>query len=159
MKRMTAAVAALLATLVSGCQFPPKAPDPASKTMTTKPSAEPAANVWERSRQCAEQAEKVVKREQARLGPDSSVYDSENHYSAKFERCYVRITYLFRHPNRAAGIPLFRDELSDAFENRILASFAEGVSNTDSSFCRVKDGSDDQTCRAARAFIDERMNK
>jgi hypothetical protein len=155
MKRTTALVAALLAALASGCQVPPKAPDPATQTTTAKP----AVDVWERSRQCAEQAEKVVKREQARLGPEESVLVWENHYSTKFERCYVRVTYLFRGPVVKAGIgPSQLDTLSDAFENRIVAEFAQGVKE-DSSFCRIKDGSDDQSCRAAKAYIEERMTK
>jgi hypothetical protein len=160
MNRMIAVAVALLATQVGGCGFPPKAPDPASKA-TVKPAVEPAANVWERSRQCAEQTEKVIKRVEAERSADVGLVGWQNHYSPKYERCFVHLSYVNRKA-KELGLPVTFDELDDAFENKLLA-VATGVIRAKNAewYCSITDGVTDSNgdCAAARAYIDERMKK
>jgi hypothetical protein len=146
-----------------GCQFSPNGPS-AAKSEPPKPAMERPASteLWERSRQCSEQAEKVVKRVEAVRGPHIAVVASwENHYSVKFQRCYVHITYQNRKAAKSLGIPLFYDELGDAFENRVLATGSSMMIATGRSaaFCSINDGTPNVPgdCDAARAYIDERI--
>lgn len=135
------------------------------KPDTGKPAVEHAGNVWDRSRQCTAQAEKVAKPLETLHTPDVIFMGWENHYSPKYERCFVHVSY--QNPKALAdphlGLPVFYDELSDAFENRMLATaptITVGVPNT-SIICSITDGATQVSfdCAAARAYIDERMNR
>ena len=166
MRRTYAPVCVLLATLLTGCQIPPKEQDTTAKSAATQPSTEkpPPINLWERSRQCAEQAGRVITRKEAELRANRDVRLNkwENHYNTERERCYVRVSYLVVRPVPNSGLPSTFDELIDAFENRTIAEGVErGEAAVPTFFCSIKDGITDSAgdCAAARAYIDERMNK
>jgi hypothetical protein len=163
MKRTLAIGATLFAVLLSGCQVPPRDQDGAANPASVKSAAVPVptANLWERSRQCAERAEKVVK--QIKVSGDSGVVTWENHYSPKYERCFVLVTYQDPKPDIATGTPALYVELADALENRLLAAAAVGweAFKPMPFYCRIREGSGERivNCSDADAFIQERMNK
>jgi hypothetical protein len=157
----------LLPLLLVACERRPNSANatPKETIAVRQPAVEPATrvNLWERARQCADQAEKVIARIERRHGGDPQapgLLGWENHYNSQLERCYIRATYQNRNADRKAGIPILYEELGDAFENSVVASVGTGVPN-DSMFCWVKDGAVDSSgnCAAARAHVEDRMSK
>lgn len=170
MKTPVAALGCVVVALVvlTGCdgQTPKTNAHPTAATRDAiQPAVERTSNVdlWERSRQCAEQAEKVVKRigeDMISSGPDFPRISAwTNHYSPRFERCFVRITFRNRQPDRKNDIPLYFDELHDAFENRVLATHTmNSKSDGTSMYCETKELTTSD-CRMIEGYIDERMSK
>ena len=70
-------------------------------------------DTWEKMRECAAQAEKVRPGEAAE---NSGIYT--NHYSPKYDRCYVRITWVIKKGEKVLGQ---RIRLLDAFEHDTMA--------------------------------------
>jgi len=93
----------------------------------SKPTAPPAPkpDTWERSKECATQAEKVVaERNLSTAKYGSSIAQWENHYSVKYNRCYLRVFYLGDKRDHAPSSSI----LLDAFERSELAASAVGIS-------------------------------
>jgi hypothetical protein len=162
MTRISALAGLLLIVMFGGCQVPPK-----EQTGGAIPAAPNPANTerWDRGRQCAEQAEKVVKRVEAvgREAKDQELSRWTNHYSVKFERCYVQVI-LSVQPSQKMVTPESAEALLDAFENRVVAArpTKEATSpDVRARYCLIDDGTTNSKgdCAAARAYIDERMNK
>ena len=127
--------------------------------MKTQPTPEDRAekDTWDRSRQCAEQAERFVKRliEEGRGGP-FKVMGWFNHYSPKFQKCYVRVSYYNALAKSDKEQPLLPFGLYDAFENREIA-FCSG---TPSPLCQFlgDDGSEiPGDCAGCQRFVNERI--
>jgi hypothetical protein len=99
----------------------------------------PQADTWERSRECAEQAERTVAEMNGRAtaAGGSAFTEWSNHYSPKYARCFVR----------ALGSGGTEITLIDAFERSVLA-----VSNMGT--CRIDGG--DADCSQVEQFIADR---
>jgi hypothetical protein len=63
-----------------------------AQSPTKKTAPQTKANIWERSKECAAQSERVVseydKADQARGFPKTAW---QNHYSPKYEKCFLKI--------------------------------------------------------------------
>lgn len=118
----------------------------------SKPAQKP--DTWERSKECAAQAEKIM------MGT-SAVYSSwENHYSPKYNKCFVsRVT---SYPATGAGkdFPAVKRELVDAFEKTTSAQWVSAYPGAEDPgdpvfTCRIDHGP--AACAKAQAFISEHM--
>jgi hypothetical protein len=112
-----------------------------------KKTAAPAApDTWERSKECAAQAEKLVAewdRDGLAKGFPKTIW--VNHYSPKYNKCFIE-TF-----NPPAGAPSGRkDSLFDAFERSEVASWDEGYD------CFIDDEKI-ADCTKVRDFIREHM--
>jgi hypothetical protein len=104
-------------------------------------------DTWQKMKDCATQAEKVGPGE---AGANKGSYN--NHYSPKYDRCFVRITWIIRGPGEQVsgeGIRLF-----DAFEHSTVA-ISYVTSPASKISCFVDDRSVD--CSEARDFISDHM--
>jgi hypothetical protein len=114
-----------------------------AQTPTKKAAPNPKSDVWERSRECAAQSEKLVseydKDGQARGFP-KTVW--QNHYSPKYERCFLKIF--------AAPASRRMMMLQDPFERSTVA-----VWDLDNSSCEIE--SEKSDCVAAFNFIADHM--
>jgi hypothetical protein len=102
-----------------------------AQTPTKKISpAQPKSDTWQRSKECAAQAEKAVEERNSRSvaygghGSDSWT----NHYSPKYNRCFVKVEYFADQTYAVKGGPLFYTFLEDAFERTNVAESADGPS-------------------------------
>lgn len=121
---------------------------------------QPKKDNWQRMKECAEQAERMIKSQGIVFGKrdgDFTKTGYEDHYSQKYERCFMTISTM----NSAAGTPghtepAFTTDLYDAFEGKHLATsgytielwagcYIEGMPKSNSN------------CLEAGAFIDDRM--
>ncbi|HEY6345103.1 MAG TPA: hypothetical protein VIY49_26700 [Bryobacteraceae bacterium] len=142
------------------------------QTATQKaPTAPPKPDTWERSKECAAQAEKVVAdrdRRTAAFGGHSA--DWTNHYSPKYNRCFVTVLYMADPKTAVKGAPVFNSFLIDAFERSSVASSAccgspeilchsgedaESCRRIWQSACKIEDQETD--CEKAKQFIEEHM--
>jgi hypothetical protein len=119
-------------------------------------------NHWLRMKECADQAERMAKRERwasgvTRLG--SGTVDDDfilknwiNHYSEKYDRCYIEI---FWTPTpKAADLPNFYRQIYDAFEgNEVSSCAAPGPDGSGGVWC---DGFE-PACTACRSFEKDHM--
>jgi len=127
-------------------------------------------------KECAAQAEKVVaerdRRSVAFGGHGSDGWS--NHFSPKYNRCFVKLQYLTAAKDAIKGSPNLHTYLMDAFERTDIAIAASGPSaelqcrNDENPkecekgalimweiACRI-DG-EQADCKMAQQFIDERM--
>ncbi|MGA2143886.1 MAG: hypothetical protein ABSH49_02860 [Bryobacteraceae bacterium] len=123
----------------------PSFPQSATKEATpiTKKATAPDAtpDTWERSKECAAQAEKVVaerNRRSASFGAHGLDWWS-NHYSPKYSRCFVKAEFIVGEKDSTKGGPLIWTYLIDAFENSDVASWAVGVIPSAGYTCRQDD--------------------
>lgn len=103
---------------------------------------------------CAAQAEKAGPRE-AEVNKGSY----NNHYSPKYDRCYVRVSSKIQNGEQVSGQGI---RLVDAFERNTVAAFAETFPPSKSRIsCFVDEGRSDGLttvdCSAAKDFIFEHM--
>lgn len=126
-------------------------------------------DVWERTKDCAAQAEKVMAGD-LRFGPyGSSVVAWRNHYSQKQERCLIRAVYAAKSEK---DDPRAWNILVDAFERGALAQSAFGTAaaadcanaeqNITSCEAMLKRygcfiGLKGSACAEAEAFISDQM--
>lgn len=150
----------------------PCPPDSASKGVPQAPDVtQPASqrDNYERMKDCAAQADQIVNQTivaaaQKRLGvaintPSLSNWDTDasilgwgNHYSSKYERCYVAVSAI----SHSGQSPWSYEEVYDAFESKSLVIYTDNHENA--SFCKIfGDNSTTGNCNAARAFIDDHM--
>src|SRR5215475_13014923 len=71
---------------------------------------------WEKMKDCTARADKVVAAELQSLG-HTGAYNSSNHYSPKYNRCYVRFQIVEKNPARVYT------RLIDAFEGDDVATW------------------------------------
>jgi len=104
---------------------------------------------WQKMKDCAAQAEKV--------GPVEAEANNgsyTNHYSAKYDRCYVRITWLLK--GQGEEVSEIGERLVDAFEHDTKAlSLTPQPQPGSKKGCFVDGGTGD--CAAASDFISEHM--
>jgi hypothetical protein len=117
---------------------------------------------------CAEQAERVVKQikaSQIELGSSADrLMDWENHYSPKYGRCYFRASYISHDlkQGKDVGVPPFTSEIYDAFEGRVLSRCTGATAaKLAKSFCHVDDDAapSEGDCAACQLYADEHMTK
>ena len=155
-----------MALAVGSCGGGSKAPPPAERQAVVsgqktpaKPEDRPESDSWTRSRQCAEQAERVAKREEQSSDTFIVIMGWSNHYSPKFQRCFVQVTYLNKDAKANPKLKLIMHSLFDAFENREIASYTDASTPDAAGACAVLEGVESMfDCAAARRFVKERMS-
>jgi hypothetical protein len=121
----------------------------------------PTDTNWDRMTQCATRVDQwtasVGLVEGQRQG-NVVTLGRENHYSPKYGRCYLLVSYLHKGGKAAPpGEPLNYNELWDAFERKLLATCA-GTQFGTSGFCSIE-GEGVFECAACKQFIDDRMKR
>jgi hypothetical protein len=107
-------------TVLSFAQAPAKKDTPGS----AKPDA------WQRSKECSTQAEKAVAAWSQRTG--SGPTDWNNHYSSKYDKCFVSISSIAVWPAEKNSPRVYSTALLDAFERSpALASYCIIVGHDD----------------------------
>lgn len=77
------------------------------------------SDTWQKSKECAEQAEKIRGENNSSKNLEAG---SVNHYSPKYNRCFVRITLTARHVKVGPGVDRTSSTmLMDAFEGSVGA--------------------------------------
>jgi hypothetical protein len=128
-------------------QTAPKKPAP-TKTNT---------DTWERSKECAAQAEKVMRW----LYSNDPKVIWQNHYSPKYDRCFLKTSRELdaKKVEEWTGT-LSETDLYDAFERSMLATFVTAVpaSPRFEVFCEIDDKEKiREDCEAATDFITKHM--
>jgi hypothetical protein len=117
-----------------------------------------AADTWEKMKDCTARADKIVA-DQLRDSGHVDGYDSSNHYSPKYNHCYVRFTIYSISSRQKDGTPkgFAHTTLIDAYEGDDLATIHEPMNDKESrAWCTIGGSSD--SCPAAWAFIDDHMH-
>jgi hypothetical protein len=113
----------ILVAIVAGVSFAQTPPKKAS-SVQTKP------DTWQRSKECAAQAEKAVAAWSQRTG--STPADWSNHFSQKHDRCFVSISSLQASKDEKTYPTVFTTALFDAFERGpSLASYCSILGHED----------------------------
>jgi hypothetical protein len=144
----------------NGCEsLTSRRPSDPGPTSFTKPQS---IDSWQRMKQCAEQAETMAKSVKFVEGERSGNLQTltwENHYSPKYDRCYIKISYAHYIPNKNA-IRGTHEELWDVFERRRLSSFTDINGPEQELFCDIP--TDDKVarhqCAACLQFIKDHMD-
>jgi hypothetical protein len=100
-----------------------------AQTPTKKTSpAQPKSDTWERSKECAAQAGKVVaeRNNHSILSGGHGADFWSNHYSPKYTRCFVQVDYFVDLKYGVKSGPLHYTYLDDAFERVGIAESADG---------------------------------
>jgi hypothetical protein len=145
-RKIKAAVLILVTAAIAAGQAPQKAP------------ASPRENkvdTWERSKECAAQAEKLfneITKKAIAAGLSSGPDDWRNHYSPKYGKCFLEVDVFTHYQSPSGGGLLVGRSLRDAFERTILAEAEAG-----SELATSRIGSETATTEKAAAFIDEHM--
>jgi len=158
---------ALVLTLIAACDRPVASNPPSAAEQTTKREE---IDPWDRSRQCADLADRLATRLRRDYPQQSSdvphVEDWNSHYNRKEARCFVEVAFAYSlaamRENRGL-IPSGYSELWDAVETLQIAEYTS-VPPKDGArlYCRVPDPGGDRSmdlvdCAAAMKFIRERM--
>jgi hypothetical protein len=88
-------------------------------------------DTWQKSKECSAQAEKIMaERDQQSVARGSTPASTwSNHYSPKYNRCFIKAEYFLDAKSIVKGGPFGYAQLLDAFERSILAVTAYGVSS------------------------------
>jgi len=119
-----------------------------------KPSATPDG--WQRMQECSAQVERIVK-QGAAGGKSPSGLGQQSHYSAKYGRCFMWESSINREAEKNHNLPLMYDELSDAFEGKLLAICTDAKVSTAATFCTVQEEKHLGDCGYCRSFINDRL--
>ena len=112
---------------------------------------------WARMTECAAQADRLVSREG--LTAANGVLGVQNHYSAKFSRCFMQTTMRNAEAEKNRDLPTFYYELWDAFEQKQLAVCTDLPATGNGVFCSIMDKENFRNCDVCRAFVKERMTQ
>jgi hypothetical protein len=112
--------------------------------------------------QCAELAHrsKIEERTYGALG----LYKADswsNHYSAKYQRCFVQIDFRHVMPMVDKTAPHLVVVLLDAIENREVAAFTStNDKDAQAAYCTITDGDvrKEGDCYAAMTYMNDRMS-
>ena len=108
------------------------------------------ADTWQKSKECAAQAEKVMaERTRALTISGSRDIEWSNHYSPKYNRCFLKIEWMQDDKVAVKGGPMFYMFLLDAFERTTLANSADGPPVE--AVCRYDDNP--KECEQRAAFV------
>jgi hypothetical protein len=146
-----AAVEALTVTKAETKSSPPDLP---------APQATQRDDGWQRMKECAERADRMAKQKEwvegKRIG-STKIEGWQNHYSAKYGRCYVQVFYE-DHAVENANIVYFEEyDLYDAFQGMPLSRCSN--ESRSSVLCWI-DGADLPQfldCSDCREFVKDRM--
>lgn len=133
-----------------------------SKTRAASPStpgadAKKGEDSWQRMKDCAEQTDRVAK--QFGWAGASGIMGWRNHYSSKYGRCYILVTYKNHEANKNPDLPPIYDELFDAFEHRTLSICTDATTPRANLFCSIQaDPSTQFDCGTCRKFTKDRMD-
>jgi hypothetical protein len=164
--------------LGAGLLFSAEQSSPGQPTKNTvqKQTSKSTPDNWQKMKDCAAQAEKAMaERDRRSISFGGRASDAwSNHYSPKYNRCFLKAEYLVAAKDTVKGGPGFYIYLMDAFEQVDLASSASGVSaeflcrNEEdakecergaaivwNSLCRIE--GEQIGCAKAKQFIDEHM--
>lgn len=120
----------------------------------TPPAAKTGDDLWQKTKDCAAQAEKLMAYFNSRSS-DGGSSDWQNHYSPKYDKCFVSASYTLSEKDRGGKPgPFFLTMLYDAFERSTLAKSATGE-KTEAWGCRILEKYVD--CGEAEKFITEHM--
>ena len=108
----------LVAAVLSFAQTTTKKVSPPARSA---PAAKP--DTWEKSKECASQAEKVMADPGYAVAQGSAGY--VNHYSPKYNRCFIEVYHFIK--ESVKGGPLTSTVLVDAFERSGLANTSIGI--------------------------------
>lgn len=143
MQRLNAAGAVLVASAMLSF----------GQTTTAKRATPSKPDTWQKSKECANQAEKVVKDKEIILS------GWQNHYSPKYDRCFVTETRLT--PGEGAGkdFPEVQYTLIDAFERSVLAQWVSEYPHSEGPLNALSCHIDYRLaeCAKAKLFIAEHM--
>jgi hypothetical protein len=159
-----------VALVATACQT--KTPPPAASSEPTAEQKQAHAlksseHRWQRMKDCAEQADRAARRDKLYEGaPLFGGYHSTgytNHYSPKYERCYVAVGYFSRAAltqtvrDGKKKEPMSLDHLYDAYEGKMVAqcSSAEEGAYT---VCIIDGQPSTSDCALCNAFISDHMN-
>ena len=81
----------------------------------------------------------------------------QNHYSPKYGRCFLQITYLNSGARNRPELPPLYYELWDAFEEKLLGICADVPGYEEGAFCNIQGGQGFVKCDACRTFVRDRM--
>ncbi len=110
---------------------------------------------WERMKECTEQVDRIAKEEGLVEGEGSSIaiiLSWQNHYSPKYERCYMQVTVLYTEKN--SKLSYVYNEVYDAFEKKRLSMCSDSDKGY---FCGIEDSGSPSDCNACRKFVKDRM--
>jgi hypothetical protein len=96
---------------------------------TTKATSPAKADTWQKSKECASQAEKVVADWPIRTG--SAPTDWRNHYSPKYDKCFVWLYISLVSKDENVFPTVFSTVVLDAFERSELAAFCTVIQKED----------------------------
>jgi len=117
---------------------------------------------------CADQTDRMLKRahleEGQRIDADTTIIGTQNHYSPKYERCYVQVFYTHNLKGNIdeqvkKGFPLVSYDLYDGFEGKLLSRCTDMPQITHSYFCSIEGdgGNTAWDCSDCRKFTKDRM--
>lgn len=142
----------------------------ATPPSTTNGPVTPAINLWERTRQCADHAERVVaelRRSSDRNPREPSIFQWSNHYNRREERCYVEVNFFDPTAKDKRGVAaIFYRELYDAVEHsRMAGNTSSRLSDpiAQDIYCFLPDPDGDRNaprgtdCDATYKFIADKM--
>ena len=101
--------------------------------------------------ECAVQADRVTSR--ARPATDQKMLGLQNHYSPKYGRCFLQITYLNSGARNRPELPPLYYELWDAFEEKLLGICTDVPGYEEGAFCNIQGGQGFVKCDACRTFV------
>lgn len=150
----TLAIAALCFLLL-GCQ--------STTRQDTEPAERDTVAVWERSRQCSADTERLALRLQKESSPfpgSPQVVAWTSHYNRKEQRCFAAVDYY--NPSAKGPAPAYFQELWDSIEALKLGSYtSQALDEEDQKiWCTVPDderSTRTEQCDAVKRYILERM--
>jgi hypothetical protein len=130
-------------------------------------SANPPADTWDRTRQCADRGDAYARelRDEAGTAP-IQVSDWTTHYNATHGRCYVLVGFFNRNASLAdPRRPLSVQRLYDAFERRDVAAFTSQQLDAagEDVWCRQTDETTGESssppCKTVGTYIAQLMRQ
>jgi hypothetical protein len=110
-------------------------------------------------KECAERADRVAKQEGWVEGQRTGEVTTEawqNHYSAKYGKCYIQAFYMNHAAETNANLPYFYYELYDAFEKKSLSTCSD--ESRSNAFCNIENPAGPHfDCSGCRKFVKDRM--
>lgn len=166
---MMKSILSLLLLLTAACENSVReAPQAAGAPVQ---AAAPAPDLWDRSRQCADHADRIAARFQKAAASDNRdlhVIEWNSHYNSRDAHCYMVITLFDPTAKEQKGyVPILKRQLYDAVEGLLIAEHTSQRlvdKMSQDMACRVPDPSGDRSttganCEAVHKLIVDRMTQ
>lgn len=118
-----------LVLLGTSCGKAREANDPQDRADAVTKASVNEREMWERSRQCSDHAERLAtrfERDLAQYPKAAQLAQWSNHYNHTDRRCYVQLDFFNRSVTKENRVmPVFHHQLYDAIEHLELASYTE----------------------------------